>query len=218
MADTMANIFSEAMNMGLVIRERTPREVCNEIASFLQTNPDAWCKGTIARAGDDNPLGSPDDPSARKWCAIGLIAHFTGRDRDLLERTVQHCSRAITPPNSVPIRLELYNDQKATKLEDIVAMFQCAALLPRTYDEIVDPEEEQALKQKVAYGFNESAPVPWFAWGSLESPPPEPMIEGLPKLSASALEKVMDDIAERHKALVPWSTIMAQIKGDSMAA
>jgi hypothetical protein len=222
MADTTSEMVPmfHAFNMPA----RDPGAVCKDIASFLKTNPDAWCKNVIARAGDGAPLGNPDTPWARSWCAIGLIAHFVGRaNTDLIDKIVERCSRVITPPRSEPVRLEMYNDQDATTREDIIAMFECAALLPRCFDEVKDPEVKQP---EVKFSEMFSAPV-MFGFGTAAATglkiietPPESKIEvpTTSMLTEAELTKVMDEIKEQEKKLVPWAKIMAQIKGESMAA
>jgi hypothetical protein len=219
----MADSISESMGY---FSDRGPSEVCKDIANFLKMSPDAWCKNVVARTGDGAPMGNPNSPWARAWCAIGLIAHFVGRhNTGLFQKVADRCSRVITPPASPPIRLEMYNDQDATTREDIIAMFECAALLPRCFDEVKDAEEKRAAPkfEEMTAKFNEvfSAPVMFgFGCSKIELPPAEPKIEvpSTSLLTETELTKVMDEIKEQEKKLVPWAKIMAQIKGEPMAA
>lgn len=108
---------------------KTAQDYCGEIANYLEANPDAWGKGTLAWSRDGVAV-PPRDPTAISWCVLGLIDHFV----DLL--SMRQCcwdllARVVTPlGKEQPYSIHRYNDAERRTLTDIVRLFRAASFMP----------------------------------------------------------------------------------------
>lgn len=103
------------------------RDYLNQIADFLTTHPDAWSRGAFARTADGSPC-DPRSPEARTFCAIGLLQKFVALPYQRV--CEQLLSYAITPGGTNrPMSPAGFNDTRARFVDDIIAMFRCAALV-----------------------------------------------------------------------------------------
>lgn len=229
----MADNFSTSDGMTWHFAEEVPvvksvSEHCRELADFLRINPSAWCKGTGARSGDDSPV-SPMSPWARQWCTLGLIERFV-TDNVMRNRIVKQLMRVITPLHGNAPSVAAYNDQPNATVHDIIAMFECAALLPPDFNELMkrgggggtDAPEEQPVPEAYVIGFDTSALIESKVeqltaslikmpdWKQLTHPLPEQL-----KVHEHLLLAANEDMA---KKLMPWSKIMNQIGSIASAA
>jgi hypothetical protein len=183
-------------------------DYCQEIGSFLRRTPDAWCQGYNARAGDGRPLSDVHSPWARQFCAVGLVLRFIS-DQATAHEVMERLSRAVTPPNSKPVHPHIYNDQPHTTVNDIIAMFECAALMPRQFEPVPFEQGlkkfEQDMEGMATYiaekALAEHAELSEAAAVAL-SPPPD--------WNSVAGAKSAD---EPNKKLTPWSSVIASIAG-----
>jgi hypothetical protein len=106
----------------------TPDEACDRIANFLESNPDSWLRGAYARERDGQ-LCQPDDPSAARFCALGLVIKFC--NGGLGNYVASLLSAAVTPPGGVAVSAVRFNDEFARDVTDVIAMFRCAAQIAR---------------------------------------------------------------------------------------
>lgn len=212
---------------------RGAADYCRDIANFLRATPDAWCQGSMALDAQGRSAHTVDSPWARRWCALGLIERFVD-DPAMRRQVVMRAMRVISPLNGQAIDVHQYNDQDGTRVEDIIAMFECAALMPRDFAEVQGPAAMVAMSQYVemlktaqatmdaaeqpveceAATVNFSNSVPAWEKGKSgmkfwKSPPDweQFMVPALPKSASSS-----DEPVALAKQLIPWPSIMASIK------
>ncbi len=114
------------------------------------------------------------------------------------ERVLSRLIQAITPLGQAPVPVHIWNDESERKLDDVIAMFECASLLANDmpsvdYNSLTD-NYHKAMKTQMQKSMAQAA-KPWAKFMF----PDAAAVSMMEKLNASTMQK-----------LIPWEEIFRE--------
>jgi hypothetical protein len=92
--------------------------------------PQGWIKGSYAQTADGTKLHDGSDPSACRWCALGLLEFAAGRafTRGVANNPMTE-ARLLLAASTPGFALAPFNDDPRTSFADIVEVYERAIRL-----------------------------------------------------------------------------------------